>query len=71
MKPSEDNCGRAEGVEGKGVLTENKGYEPSIGNDQQYSEHLLGKNNREEVEKYWGSSKAIKQEPVTWLLHRQ
>lgn len=63
------------GVEGKGVEepTENKGYEPSIRNDQEYSEHLLEKNDREKVEKYRGSrrSKANEQELVIQLLHRQ
>lgn len=36
---------------GKGVeeLTEDKVHEPSIKNDQEYSEHLPGKNDRERV----------------------
>lgn len=51
-------------------LTEHKGYEPSTGNDQGYSEHEMAENDREKMEKCWGSreSKTSKWELVNWLL---
>lgn len=60
---------------GKGVeeLTEDKVHEPSIKNDQEYSEHLPGKNDRERVGEISGFKKkqSKKQELVLQLSHRQ
>lgn len=55
---------------GKGMLIEDKRHEPTVREDQGYSEHEMGEMREKKNEKYWGlrESKADGWELVKWLF---